>query len=159
MSGRAGDGSARRANPVADAVAAELAALGKRVATLEAREEVRTLRNRFHEFVNADRWGEIGDLFAEDAVLDYDNLGTATGRVAIGEFFAAIPLRPLRQGGRPVAVRVGDPRHLVLRPARGGLGRLGPSADDPVGPRRDPWPRPRGVRWPPSCGDWQAGPS
>ena len=72
-------------------IAAELAALRHRIDALESQERIRALRNRFHDFVNTDRWEEIGTLFAEDAELDYDYLGSASGRAAVGEFFGAIP--------------------------------------------------------------------
>lgn len=72
-------------------IAAEIAALRHRLDALESREQIRGLRNRFHDFVNTDRWDEIGELFAPEAELDYDYLGSASGRAAIGEFFGAIP--------------------------------------------------------------------
>ena len=72
---------------------AELAELRRRVDTLESRESIQLLRNRFHDYVNTDRWGEIGSLFTDDAELDYDTLGRFSGRTAITDFFAAIPER------------------------------------------------------------------
>ena len=69
----------------------ELAALRRRLEVLEAESALHRLRNRFHEYVNTDRWGEIGGLFAPDAELDYSYLGSASGRAEITEFFAAIP--------------------------------------------------------------------
>lgn len=71
----------------------ELAPLRARVAVLEAREEIRSLRNRFHEYVNTNRWDEIGGLFADNAVLDYATLGQAGGRSAIAEYFGSMPRR------------------------------------------------------------------
>jgi hypothetical protein len=79
--------------------AAELADLRRRVDALESQERIRQLRNRFHDFVNTDRWAELGSLFTEDAELDYSYLGRAAGRAAVGEFFAAIPrLLPVADG-------------------------------------------------------------
>ncbi|GAA4680794.1 hypothetical protein GCM10023215_12820 [Pseudonocardia yuanmonensis] len=72
-------------------LAAELAELRRRVDVLESQDAIRRLRNRFHDFVNTDRWAEIGGLFTEDAELDYDYLGKASGRAAVGEFFGRIP--------------------------------------------------------------------
>lgn len=69
----------------------ELDGLRLRLEVLEAESALHQLRNRFHEFVNTDRWDEIGGLFAPDAELDYSYLGSASGRAAITEFFAAIP--------------------------------------------------------------------
>ncbi|MEJ2887464.1 nuclear transport factor 2 family protein [Actinomycetospora aeridis] len=69
----------------------DLEALRRRLEVLEAESALHKLRNRFHEYVNTDRWDEIGGLFAEDAELDYSYLGAASGRAAITEFFAAIP--------------------------------------------------------------------
>jgi hypothetical protein len=80
--------------------AGELAALRHRLDVLESESALHRLRARFHDFVNTDRWDEIGGLFAEDAELDYSYLGSATGREAITEFFAAIPrLLPAGAGG------------------------------------------------------------
>lgn len=70
---------------------AELAELRRRVDTLESRESIQLLRNRFHDYVNTDRWTEIGSLFTDDAELDYDTLGRASGRAAITDFFASVP--------------------------------------------------------------------
>jgi SnoaL-like domain len=72
---------------------AEFAELRRRVDTLESREQIQLLRNRFHDYVNTDRWAEIGSLFTDDAELDYDTLGRATGRASITDFFAAVPER------------------------------------------------------------------
>lgn len=69
----------------------DLADLRRRLELLEAESALHRLRNRFHEYVNTDRWDEIGGLFAPDAELDYSYLGSASGRPAITEFFAAIP--------------------------------------------------------------------
>ncbi|MEJ2859615.1 nuclear transport factor 2 family protein [Actinomycetospora flava] len=77
----------------------DLTALRLRLEVLEAESALHKLRNRFHEYVNTDRWDEIGGLFAEDAELDYSYLGSASGRAAITEFFAAIP-RLLPASGR-----------------------------------------------------------
>ncbi|MBW0106085.1 nuclear transport factor 2 family protein [Pseudonocardia sp. KRD291] len=81
-------------------IAAELAAVRHRLDVLESREEIRSLRTRFHDYVNTDRWDEIGGLFSADAELDYDYLGSASERQAIDEFFGAIPrLLPDGEGG------------------------------------------------------------
>ncbi|GAA4938401.1 SnoaL-like protein [Actinomycetospora succinea] len=79
----------------------DLADLRRRLEVLEAESALHRLRNRFHEFVNTDRWDEIGGLFAEDAELDYSYLGTASGRAAITEFFAAIPRLLPADAGKP----------------------------------------------------------
>ena len=78
---------------VAADIAAEIAELRDRIDVLESRDEIRHLRNRFHDYVNTDRWSEIGDLFTEVAKLDYSYLGQESGRDAIGEFFGSIPKR------------------------------------------------------------------
>lgn len=72
-------------------LAQELAELRRRVDRLESGERIGLLRNRFHDYVNTNRWSEIGALFTEDAELDYSYLGRASGRAAIGEFFGRIP--------------------------------------------------------------------
>ncbi|GLZ43988.1 hypothetical protein Acsp06_01730 [Actinomycetospora sp. NBRC 106375] len=83
----------------------ELEELRLRLEVLEAESALHRLRNRFHEFVNTDRWDEIGGLFAPDAELDYSYLGSASGRAAITEFFAAIPrllsAGPGQEAGKP----------------------------------------------------------
>ncbi|MFC5952015.1 nuclear transport factor 2 family protein [Pseudonocardia lutea] len=73
------------------ALATELAGLRHRVEVLESQDRIRCLRNRFHDYVNTDRWTEIDELFTDDAELDYSYLGRATGRQAIGGFFGRIP--------------------------------------------------------------------
>lgn len=80
---------------------AEIATLRRRIDELEASEQIRRLRNRFHDFVNTDRWDEIGSLFAEDAVLDYDYIAQVSGRRAIGDFFTKIPIDISAEGQTP----------------------------------------------------------
>ncbi|MDD7937467.1 nuclear transport factor 2 family protein [Actinomycetospora lutea] len=86
-------------------MSADLADLQRRLEVLEAESALHRLRNRFHEYVNTDRWDEIGGLFAPDAELDYSYLGAASGRAAITEFFAAIPrllpAGPGQEAGKP----------------------------------------------------------
>jgi hypothetical protein len=82
-------------------VSAELAELRARVDVLESRDEIQQLRNRFHDYVNTNRWAEIGALFAEDAELNYSYLGNAFGGTAIGEFFASIPRKLPTDAGDP----------------------------------------------------------
>jgi ketosteroid isomerase-like protein len=62
-----------------------------RVQKLEAVEEIRTLRCRFHRYVNDDEWGRIGELFTEDAYLDYAHLGQVSGRADIHAYFERMP--------------------------------------------------------------------
>lgn len=80
---------------------AELAELRHRIDALESRDAIHRLRNRFHDFVNTDRWTEIGTLFTEDAELDYSYLGRASGRDAVAAFFGAIPDLLPAPGGAP----------------------------------------------------------
>jgi ketosteroid isomerase-like protein len=70
---------------------AELAELRHRLDALESRDRIQDLRSRFHDYVNTNRWREIGGLFTDDAVMDYDYLGQASGRDEVGAFFARIP--------------------------------------------------------------------
>jgi hypothetical protein len=72
-------------------VVAEFAELRHRIDVLESRDAIRLLRNRFHDFVNTDRWGEIGTLFTSDASLDYSYLGQANGHEQVTAFFARMP--------------------------------------------------------------------
>lgn len=62
-------------------------ALEARVALLEDIETIRDLRYAYHEGANELRPMEMAELFAEDAVLDYGEWGTANGRSAIADLF------------------------------------------------------------------------
>ena len=71
----------------------------QRLATLEAAvrrlsdiEEIRALRQRYHEYVNTNRPADIPDLFTEDAELDFGYLGRTRGRQKITTFFADLPV-------------------------------------------------------------------
>jgi hypothetical protein len=70
--------------------------LKQRVSTLEAIEQIRSLRYRYHEYVNENRWHKIGSLFTPHAHIDYAHLGRASGQCAIQKFFADVP-RALEQ--------------------------------------------------------------
>ncbi len=68
-------------------VAARLAALEHEVDTLRSIEAVRTLRNRYHEYVSENRYTELPGLFAADGSLDFDYLGKAAGPEKLAKFF------------------------------------------------------------------------
>lgn len=66
---------------------ARLQALEAKVQDLSDREAIRSLRFRYHECINSETLDAIPDLFSEDATLDFDYLGRATGRAQLSEFF------------------------------------------------------------------------
>ncbi|MEM7254736.1 MAG: nuclear transport factor 2 family protein [Pseudomonadota bacterium] len=65
--------------------------LEQEVRALRAREDIRTLRNTYHEYINERHYEQIPGLFTDDARLDFGYLGKATGQVKISKFFAAAP--------------------------------------------------------------------
>ena len=69
-----------------------LARLEAAVQRLADIEEIRALRLRYHEYVNANRPADIPGLFTEDAELDFGYLGRTRGRPKITKFFAALPV-------------------------------------------------------------------
>ncbi len=71
-------------------IAARLEALETEVKELRDREAIRSLRFRYHECINSETLAAIPDLFTEDAVLDFDYLGQASGRAEIAGFFSRV---------------------------------------------------------------------
>ena len=71
-------------------VDARLRALEAKVQDLSDREAIRSLRFRYHECINSETLDAIPDLFTEDATLDFDYLGQATGRAQLIQFFARV---------------------------------------------------------------------
>lgn len=69
---------------------ARLQALEAKVQDLSDREAIRSLRFRYHECINGETLDQIPALFCEDAVLDFDYLGSATGQVELAAFFAKV---------------------------------------------------------------------
>ncbi|MFF2083887.1 nuclear transport factor 2 family protein [Nocardia sp. NPDC058176] len=65
--------------------------LTERVETLEAVRELNVLRHNLPRYINDGRWDQVGELFSEDAFLDYRHLGQAQGRAAISAYFAGLP--------------------------------------------------------------------
>lgn len=61
--------------------------LEAKIQELEDRSAIQTLRFRFHECVNEKRPEAIGDLFSNNAELNYAHLGQVTGREKITKFF------------------------------------------------------------------------
>lgn len=85
------DLAATETSGVAEAVegiSARLQRLEARVAVLQDVEEIRSLRQRYHESVNEGRTAQIAELFAERGVVDFGDLGSRLGREAIHQFFA-----------------------------------------------------------------------
>ena len=69
---------------------ARLQALEAKMQDLSDREAVRSLRFRYHECINEGELEAIPALFTEDAVLDFDYLGKATGRAELTKFFQGV---------------------------------------------------------------------
>lgn len=69
---------------------ARLRALEAKVQDLSDREAIRTLRFRYHECINGETFDAIPDLFTEDAILDFDYLGSANGRAELIAFFQKV---------------------------------------------------------------------
>ena len=71
-------------------VEARLQALETKIQDLSDREAIRSLRFRYHECINGEELDAIPGLFTEDAELDFDYLGKATGRAEIAKFFQQV---------------------------------------------------------------------
>jgi len=65
----------------------DLAALEARIRRLEDIENIRSLRNAYHAAINDGRYGEIADLFTDDAKVVLGYLATYQGRDAINNGF------------------------------------------------------------------------
>ena len=65
--------------------------LEDRVSALEAKDEIRELRHRYHACINEGDIDAIVDLFTADASLDFGYLGRTRGRAKIAQFFGALP--------------------------------------------------------------------
>jgi ketosteroid isomerase-like protein len=69
----------------------QLAALEKRVRRLEDIEAIRTLRMRYHYFINEGMFDRMPELFTADAVVDFGYIAKAEGRDEIAEMYLKIP--------------------------------------------------------------------
>ncbi len=74
-----------------DDMAARLAALEAKVGELDDIEQIRRLRNDYHQAINEGRYDEIPAMWTEDGSLDFNYIGKAQGRETIHKFFAATP--------------------------------------------------------------------
>ena len=63
--------------------AERIAALETRLRLLEDKEEIRHLRDSYHACINDGRYGEIADLFTDDAFVRLGYLAEYRGRDAI----------------------------------------------------------------------------
>ena len=70
---------------------AELKALKAKVQNLEDKEAVRTLRYRYHQYINDNRFDEIANLFTDDAVVEIGYVLRSVGRDEIATSFIAMP--------------------------------------------------------------------
>jgi hypothetical protein len=69
-------------------IEARLTDLENKVRELNDREALRTLRYRYHEYINEGRLADIVDLFTQDGELEFGPLGKAKGRDEMRVFFA-----------------------------------------------------------------------
>ncbi|MFD6224054.1 nuclear transport factor 2 family protein [Nocardia asteroides] len=72
-------------------LAEQVERLTEKVTTLETVRALTTLRHELPRRINEGRWTEVGELFSDDAFLDYRHLGQARGRAAIATYFAGLP--------------------------------------------------------------------
>jgi ketosteroid isomerase-like protein len=70
-----------------------IAALERRLATLEDKEQIRRLRDDYHGCINDGRFAEIVDLFTDDARVELGYLATYSGRDAINAGFQGMGTR------------------------------------------------------------------
>ncbi len=66
---------------------ATIAALERRIRLLEDREALRALRDAYHACINDGRYGEIAELFTDDAYVHLGYLATYRGRAEIDAGF------------------------------------------------------------------------
>lgn len=66
----------------------DFAALAARVRKLEDIEAIRALRMEYHRCVNEGDLAVVGDIYTEDAHVEFEGVGKATGREAGGKLVA-----------------------------------------------------------------------
>ena len=76
---------------MSDDLTARLEALERHVAILNDTEEIRRLRNGYHQAINEGHYADIPLMFTEDAGLDFSYIGHTQGREKITKFFAKTP--------------------------------------------------------------------
>ena len=74
-----------------DDVTARLAALEAKVRELDDIEQLRRLRNEYHQAINEGYYDRIPLMWTEDGSLDFSYIGQTQGREKITKFFAATP--------------------------------------------------------------------
>lgn len=62
-----------------------------RLRKLEDLEEIRNLRMRYHAFINDGLFDRVGELYTDDAVIDFSPAGKASGIESIRAFYLQIP--------------------------------------------------------------------
>ncbi|MCK9895432.1 nuclear transport factor 2 family protein [Frankia sp. AgB32] len=70
---------------------AQIKELTARVELLSTVREITALRHALPRRINENRWDEVGELFSENARLDYAHLGQAAGREEIQRYFSGLP--------------------------------------------------------------------
>ena len=68
-----------------------LESLDRRLRKLEDIEEIRSLRMRYHYFINEGHFDRFPEIFTEDGIVDFGHVGQANGAAEIGELFPKIP--------------------------------------------------------------------
>ena len=71
--------------------AADAGSLDARIRRLEDIEAIRTLRSRYHDYLNSGRFELMSSLYTADARLRIDAVAAADGIAAIHAFFVGIP--------------------------------------------------------------------
>lgn len=62
-----------------------------RLKRIEDLEDIRSLRMKYHYFINEGHFGRVSELFAEDGALDFGYIAKASGREEITQTFLKLP--------------------------------------------------------------------
>jgi len=68
-----------------------LESLNQRLRKLEDIEDIRTLRMSYHKFINEGLFDRFGELYTDDAVVEFDYVAKAKGIKEVRELFLRIP--------------------------------------------------------------------
>ena len=84
--------------PIVGSIKDTLAALNKRITALNDEDDVRNLQNAFGYYADRKMWDDVGDLFADDAVLEEADTGIYTGAKSIRRSFERLGPQGLKFG-------------------------------------------------------------
>src|SRR5579871_4828843 len=71
-------------------MSAELKLLDARIQRLEDIEAIRELRMLYHHYNNEGTYDRLEELYTDDAYIDFQPLGDARGRKAVGELLVGL---------------------------------------------------------------------